>query len=411
MIADFDTSINLVEDTFQPYLFDKQPPSPALQVSVIVPVRNEAHHLARTLEALRLQQDPTGKPLHPSTYEVLVLVNNCTDASLAIAQSYQKRNPGFSLHIAHIKLPRPKANIGTVRRLLMDEAHRRLLSVGNLTGIIASTDGDTVVDPQWIHHIQNEIALGADAVGGRTLTHPDRNPVRRFHLRDVTYRTLVARLESQLDPCAHDPWPRHFQHFGANMAVTCSAYERAGRLPEVPYLEDDAFFKALARVDARVRKSPLVKVTTSARMQGRVAIGFSEQLRCWATMQKNGDCQLAEPAGAWATKFKARSILRSLWANRLTSLPLSVLVDVATQLSVSAEWLRRALLQCRYFGEFWQLVEHRMVKEHYWTTRWPLVSIDQAIAELRGLTSSRTNRPGTFLCDAHARDAGVAHRL
>lgn len=367
------------------YLFDQKQPSASLQLSVIVPVRNEAHHLARTLESLRLQQDGEGKPLNPDTYEVLVLVNNCTDASLAVAKSYQKRNPDFALHIAYVDLPKPQANIGIVRRLLMDEAHRRLCSVGNSSGIIASTDGDTVVDSQWLWSIQREIASGADAVGGRILTHPDRNPIRRFHLRDVTYRTLVARLEAILDPCPHDPWPRHFQHFGANMAVTCSAYEKAGRLPEVPYLEDEAFYKALLRVDARIRKSPNVKVVTSARMQGRVDVGFSEQLRCWSTMHKNGECQIAEPAGAWAVKFKARHELRLLWAKRQEAIPLQTLAHIANDLSIGADWLRRAMLHCHYFGELWQIVEQRMMKEQFWAERWPLMPINEAIADLRKL--------------------------
>jgi len=381
MIADY--TADRVKLPSRTHLFNQKAPSSALQVSVIVPVRNEAHHLAKTLEALRLQHDRVAKPLNPAMYEVLVLVNNCTDASLAVAQSYQKRYPEFSLHLADIQLPATKANIGTVRRLLMDEAHRRLTSVGNTNGIIASTDGDTVVDSQWLCHIITEIERGADAVGGRILTHPDKNPVRLFHLRDVTYRTLVARLESQLDPVPHDPWPRHFQHFGANLAVTCAMYQKAGRLPEVPYLEDEAFYKALVRVDARVRKSPLVRVTTSARMQGRVAVGFSEQLRCWATMNKNGQCQLAEPAGAWAVKFICRHKLRHLWDNRWGANLEAPLADIATQLCISADWLSETVHHYRYFGEFWQVVEQQMVKEQTWGKKWPLVPINEAITELR----------------------------
>lgn len=365
------------------HLFNQKAPSPTLQVSVIVPVRNEAYHVARTLESLRLQQDNMGQPLKPATYEVLVLINNCTDTSLAVAQSYQKRYPELSLHLTDIQLPPAKANIGTVRRLLMDEAHRRLTSIGKTDGIIASTDGDTVVDSQWIWHIMTEIERGAEAVGGRILTHPDKNPVRLFHLRDVTYRTLVARLESQLDPVPHDPWPRHFQHFGANLAVTCAMYQKAGRLPEVPYLEDEAFYKALVRVDARVRKSPLVRVTTSARMQGRVAVGFSEQLRCWATMSKTGQCQLAEPAGAWAVKFASRHQLRTIWANRWNINSEGDLSQIATNLCITSEWLNETLHQYRYFGEFWQVIEKQMIDKEEWAKKWPLVPIGEAISELR----------------------------
>lgn len=253
------------------HLFTSSPPSAQLRVSVIVPVRNEAHHLTHTLDALRNQHNADGQPLNPATYEVLLLINNCTDRSYEVAAQYQQRYPYFSLHLAQIQLPPAKANIGTVRRLLMDEAHRRLTSIDRTDGIIASTDGDTEVDHQWIHYIMHEIANGSDAVGGRILTRPDRSQVRLFHLRDVMYRTLIAKAESLLDPRPHDPWPRHFQHFGASMAVTCRMYEQAGRLPQKPFLEDAAFYRALLRTDAKVRQSPRVKVFTSTRQQGRVS--------------------------------------------------------------------------------------------------------------------------------------------
>lgn len=404
MIAQYPAENTQTTRTTQ--LFDQTNPSPTLAVSVIVPVRNEAHHLARTLEALRLQQDVFGQPLDPETYEVLVLVNNCTDASWAVALSYQQRHPNFSLHLAQVQLPPDQANIGTVRRLLMDEAYRRLMSLCNSGGIIASTDGDTVVDSRWLHHLMAEMGRGVDAVGGRILTHPDRHPVRRFHLRDVTYRLLIAQLESQLDPQPHDPWPRHFQHFGANMAVTCAMYQKAGRLPMVPYLEDEQFFKALARVDARVRHSPQVRVLTSARMQGRVAVGFSEQLRCWATMLQKGQPQLAEPAEAWAIRFRVRQQLRAIWSGDISQQPVRLIARLAAQLHISAHWLADALQSYRYFGTLWQAVEQRMIEEHTWATKWPLVPIQEAIATLR----IQTNPAGRFPSGGRANNAAVCLR-
>lgn len=217
------------------FLFSKTSPSSTLRVSVIVPVRNEAHHLADTLDALRNQYDANNIPLDPACYEVLLLANNCIDSSYEVATRYQDQYSEFSLHIAQVHLQPAKANIGTVRRLLMDEAYRRLTSSGQPNGIIASTDGDTIVDGQWVHSIMVEIANGNDAVGGRILTHPDQSQVRLYHLRDVMYRTLVAKAEAQFDPSLHDPWPRHFQHFGASIAVTCRMYDRVGRLPEKPF--------------------------------------------------------------------------------------------------------------------------------------------------------------------------------
>lgn len=363
------------------FLFNSPPPPPTLTVSVVVPVRNEAHHLEQTLDALRNQCHADGQPLNPDTYEVLVLANNCTDQSYAVARQYQQRYPDFALRVTQIQLPPGKANIGTVRRLLMDEAYRRLTSA-NGCGIIASTDGDTVVDRCWVHYIKLEISRGNDAVGGRILTRPDGSQVRQYHLRNVLYRTLIARAEAVLDPAPHDPWPRHFQHFGASIAVTCQMYRKAGGLPQKPYLEDEAFYKALLRTDAKVRQSPHVKVMTSTRMEGRVAIGFSEQLRYWSSMVRLNKCQVAEPAEAVITRLRNRQRLRAYWSTRSQLNHTDTLPSIAADLLLDPEWLYRMVQKSAFFGQLWEQVEKKMATGS-WTKKWRPVPITTSIQELR----------------------------
>ena len=297
-------------------LFADTPPHAQLRVSVIIPAKDEATTLTATLDALRGQQLPDGQPLPAQAYEVLLLLNNCADESLTVARHYQKQYPAFVFHVAAIQLPPKRANVGTARRMLMDAAGQRLRRVNQQNGIIASTDADTTVDPCWLAHILAEINSGCDMVGGRILTRSDGHTVRLNYLRDSTYRMLIARLEDQLDPLPHDPWPRHFQHFGANMAITCAAYEQIGGLPNVPHLEDEALYRALLRTDCRIRKSPLVRVTTSMRTTGRAEIGFSEQLRYWEGLNRSQQCQLVEPAGAVYRRLQSRHQLRLLWQNR-----------------------------------------------------------------------------------------------
>ena len=383
------------------YLFNTTAPNPHLQLSVIVPVRNEAHHLVDTLDALRNQQNSNDLPIDKALYEVLLLANNCTDYSYEVALRYQHQYPDFPLHIAQVFLPPAKANIGTVRRLLMDEAYRRLTSKGRSDGIIASTDGDTVVDSRWVHNIMLEIANGNDAVGGRILTHPDHSQVRLYHLRDVMYRTLVAKAEAQFDPCSHDPWPRHFQHFGASIAVTCRMYEQVGGLPKLPFLEDEAFYRALLRMDAKVRKSPHVKVFTSTRMQGRVAVGFSEQLRYWSTMDKEKQCQLAEPAEAIIIRLRNRQRLRSCWQMRGQCIPTNTFQVIARELRLNLDWLINEVPQSRFFGEIWEKIDEKMATGQ-WAAQWQPVPITAAIRELRSyliatpITVFETNLTGIY---------------
>ncbi len=369
------------------YLFNQIPPAALLRVSVIVPVRNEANHLTDTLDSLRTQQTLDGLPLPGDWYEVLVLTNNCTDASYELATAYQTQHPDFPLYVTNIRLPREQANIGHVRRLLMDEACRRLLSTGNRRGIIASTDGDTVLDSHWIAHTIAEIERGNDAVGGRILTR--REPIdsrpcaelRRYHLLDVTYRHLIARTEARIDPLVNDPWPRHFQHFGASLAVTCDTYLKAGRLPEVPFLEDEAFYRAMLRIDAKIRKSPQVKVFTSARTEGRVAVGFSWQLKQWENM--TATCQLPQVEGADVVlnRFRHRRFLRDCWRTMADTDRRADLQILAAALKLDPDWLCRETATNRYFGQLWANVAEQINSTD--NQKNPLVPVTTAIAELR----------------------------
>lgn len=348
----------------------------------MIPARNEADQLENALNALRNQQQLDGKPLPSEQYEVLLLLNNCTDDSVAVARRYQQRYPSFPLRIESVQLPPERANVGTARRLLMDEACRRLFLVGNPQGVIASTDGDTVVATDWLAQIRAEIDQGCEVVGGRILTRSDGNPVRINHLRDVTYRMLKARVEACLDPLPFDPWPRHFQHFGASLALTGAAYKRLGGLPHVPHLEDEALYQALLRADARIRKSPYVRVTTSTRMQGRVAVGFSEQLRYWETLNQTHQCQRVEAAGAIIRRCQNRQRLRTIWQTRPAKGFSAELKSIADELFINADWLSAQLMKAAYFGQLWEAIEAKMAVGS-WSAYWESVPIVLAINELR----------------------------
>ena len=94
---------------------------------------------------------------------------------------------------------------------------------------MATTDGDTLVAPNWIAAITKEIEKGAEAVGGRIFINPAELKnmnvkARSFHLRDTGYRLLAAELESRLDHLPHDSCPRHHQHFNGSFAVTTAGF-------------------------------------------------------------------------------------------------------------------------------------------------------------------------------------------
>jgi len=382
-------SISLAS-SIESYPLVQTPPLPQCEICVIVPVRNEADRLENTLAALAHQKDLDGCPFNSNRYEVILLANNCSDGSAAIARRFAQQHPDLILHIAERTLPPAQAYIGWVRKQLMDEAHRRLLSLGRSRGVIASTDGDSRVAPDWLAATLQEISSGADAVGGRIVTDQSDRAIldpytRACHLREVGYRFLTAELEAYLDPNPFDRLPRHFQHYGASLAVTAEMYEQAGGLPAVRTPEDVALYRALIRVNARFRHSPLVRVTTSARQIGRVQNGLANQLKQWAEMGIQQQPFLVESAGAIATRLQASYQLRLLWQQVLEGrkLPFKDVTVPSRMLGISSNWLIAELIQHSSFGALFEQIEQRQQQEGVWQQRWISVRIEQAIHDLR----------------------------
>lgn len=380
---------------FQPLVIT--PPLSECEVCVIVPARNEAQTLNATLAALANQVDLQGTRLDPKRYEIILLANNCSDRSADIARTFATQHPDINLHVVEITLPPSEAYIGRVRQILMDEAYHRLNSLGRKRGIIASTDGDSQVTKTWVAANMYEIACGADAVGGRILTdkagraalHPY---AKACHLREVGYRYLIAELESHIDPTECDRFPRHYQHYGASLAVTSEMYALAGGLPPVRTPEDVAFYQALLRVNARFRHSPKVRVVTSARVSGRTDIGLANQLNEWAKMGKQKQPFLVESAVAIKTRLTARRQLRMLWLQLLDGHQPQheEVINIANLLSVNSQWLLEEIQQPQTFGKLFERVEQRQEFEGIWNSRFAKVDIEEAIGELRFLRKTFT---------------------
>jgi hypothetical protein len=377
------------------------PPLPECEATVIIPARDEAERIGATLDALAGQVALDDHPLNPLSYEIIVLANNCDDATAGVSRRFAQEHPALALHVVELLLPPDLASVGTARRLLMDDAARRLLSNHRPSGVIISLDADTRPESTWLAATLGEIARGADAVGGRIVTDPAERATlppgaRLRHLRDVAHRMLLAELEALLDPVAHDPWPRHFQHFGASLAVTASAYRRAGGLPPVRAIEDVAFYLALRRAGGRVRHSPAVRVTTSARPTARSAIGFARQFATWAALHEAGVPQLVESAARVEARLHGRRRARALW-RRLQQghapTP-SKIASIAADLDVPRPWLAGRLDPALPFGALDADLERRQL-EHEADARWSQ-EITAATRELRLLRDRLRRSPRRY---------------
>ena len=392
-----DSSLGISRSSFEIFAEPKaprhvfvNPPLPQCELSVVIPVRDEAENLDATLAAVTQQFDLTGKRIDPRRYEILVLANNCLDNSAEIVRWWQFKESLPPIHLAEIKLAPTEANCGHARRTVMEAAFLRLKKLGQKRGVIASTDGDTRVAPDWVAATLAEINRGADAVSGRIMIEPKElaaldEKTRRYHLRDVYYRYLVAELESYLAPLSFDPRPRHHQHFNASFAVTVEAYERAGGVPQVAHLEDFAFYNALRRIDARFRHSPQVRVFTSARRHGRTACGLSTQLAEWSVMGECSKTYFVEGLNELETSFVTFYELRQKWEQLMAgkSVNNENLRYLAEILGVPESWLQTEVYRSETFGRLRQAVEQKQRESGFWRVSHQLVPIEAAIADVR----------------------------
>lgn len=330
------------------------PPDAEVEACIIIPCKNEADHLASALSALSEQKDLAGRLLAKSRWEILLLVNNSSDDSFAIARQFTDTNPHLALHVAQCTFPADRAHIGYVRQQLMNAACARLLLHPKPLSLILSTDADTLVAPDWLAQNRREAERGAGAIGGRISLLPadvDALDNRTKHIQscDDRYRLLISWLEDACDPQPHDRWPRHHQHFAGSMAVRPEIYQQVGGLPPRECLEDVAFYQALLCQDVPFRHSPLVRVHTSARLNGRTPVGLAEQLSRW----KNSRSPILVPSvHLMRTVFSLRRRLRTLWSHAQEE-------DAATLETLPAECLTplqqlQDALRHRWFGAAWE---------------------------------------------------------
>lgn len=247
------------------------PPDPELQMCIVVPARNEGEHIAQCLDALARQRG-----IEPNRYEVLLVIDACTDDTEAGALAAARLHPELRLHL----LRGPGQGTGGARSIAMEAACDRLFSVGRPGGLIASTDADSVVAPNWISAQLDVAARGARAIGGRVELSDRGRAELPEGVTAIRDDLAGGRLESlrREQATAEDGLDEHWQFSGASLAVTASTYLEIGGLESRMALEDEALERALKRRSIPIARPLSVRVTTSARTDGRAFRGLSRDL-------------------------------------------------------------------------------------------------------------------------------------
>jgi glucosyl-3-phosphoglycerate synthase len=253
---------------------DVSPPDPQLRVVVVVPARDEAERIGACLLSLAAQRSVAHE-----TYEVIVVLDGCRDATAEQVRAIGRREPSLRLHTLVLEVSR---GVGRARRTGMDLACERLLSLGRHDGLIASTDADSVVAADWLSAQLALVRDGAHAIGGYIELQADE--ADELSVEAVAERDHRAgermRAVSQPDSLKSGSLAAadHHQFSGASLALTAETYMRCGGLPVRAALEDEALEYELGVRGVPIHRSRSVQVRTSARTGGRAPRGLAQDL-------------------------------------------------------------------------------------------------------------------------------------
>ncbi|HEC53864.1 MAG TPA: glycosyltransferase family 2 protein [Gammaproteobacteria bacterium] len=212
-------------------------------IGILIPVHNEEALLGECLEAALIAARHPG--LLGESVQILVVLDSCSDASGAIAQTFAVQ-----------RLEVQARNVGHVRGV----GARHLLNQG--ARWISCTDADSRVAPDWL---VAQLALNADAVCGT-----------------VTVDTWSEGFDSAAQIRylqGYQACDGHRHIHGANLGISAGAYIRAGGFEPLACHEDVQLVRDLERCGALIAWSHSPQVVTSARLEARAQGGFGDYLK------------------------------------------------------------------------------------------------------------------------------------
>lgn len=215
-------------------------------IGVVVPAHNEQELLPGCLAGLAAAMAAVTVPV-----ELLVVLDSCTDASLAAAGNV----PTLTVN---------ERNVGAARR----SGFGRLLQsrpVGVLDSQtwLATTDADTVVPSNWLTGMLEHAARGWDAIAGTV------------QVGDWDGHTPETRASWR---AGYDSRDGHRHVHGANLGFRGDAYRLVGGMAPIALSEDAQLISALDAAGRRVLRTGELPVVTSGRRQARIEGGFASFL-------------------------------------------------------------------------------------------------------------------------------------
>jgi GT2 family glycosyltransferase len=221
-------------------------------VAVVIPVNNEATHLPACIAGLQAAVTETRRRYPAVLTTVRFALDRCTDDSVAVI-----RDAGLESMVPELPGVGAARAAGVAAALVALDAHpdHRVL--------IANTDADSVVPPDWLTHMIELTNAGADIVVGAVRPDEQELDDDRRRAWEATHRDGQARGHVH----------------GANLGIRANFYLAVGGFAPVTEHEDVDLVARAKASGARIRATDANCVVTSGRLEGRTSGGYAGYLR------------------------------------------------------------------------------------------------------------------------------------
>lgn len=220
-------------------------------VGVVIPAHNEAALLERCLSGMTLAVEDLLLADEHLAVVVVVVLDSCTDGSLAIAQRFGFEN----LIVDH-------GAVGAARRAGVEVVSARLAGFDSRSVWLANTDADSCVPAHWLREQVRLADRGADLIVGTVRPDPTDLTAEQF-----------ARWS-----LSHPPGEANAHVHGANLGVRLSCAVDNGGFPAIPEHEDARLVERLRAAGVPEIATDDIWVLTSGRFIGRSPAGYAHHL-------------------------------------------------------------------------------------------------------------------------------------
>ncbi len=228
-------------------MIQQAPPRVIGAVGVVVPVHDEEEFLPSALRALELALDA----LSPSiSRRVVVVLDNCGDASSAIARRWAARTDALVIR-------EECGSVGLARRAGILALLARWTEKDPRQVWLANTDADSRVPQDWLTIQVEAQSSGVDLWAGRVRVAEDSATIRRW----------TERYAAERDPI-----------HGASFGFSAALYLQLGGFRSLRSGEDRDLHDRAVAAGFNVAYDPRAAVTTSSRRTGRAPAGFASVL-------------------------------------------------------------------------------------------------------------------------------------